>query len=185
MKPRRITLLVIPLGGLLIAGVIWGLTTTQQPIPQASTTDAAQPFGEMETFVYTRTEAGQPRIRATAKQVRYFHEQQTAEFTDVEGVMNQDGQIVRMRGDGGTVDLTSRTGVVAGNVVTQAGENLVLRTSRLDFNAAANRVSTDQPVELTGPTFTIKGVGMELDLVGQTASVSSQVQAEIRPGARP
>jgi lipopolysaccharide export system protein LptC len=53
---------------------------------------------------------------------------------------------------------------------------MVLRTLQLGFDTAAKRLFTDQAVLLEGVSFTLQGVGADVDLVTQKAGLRQQVE---------
>ncbi|MDP8221845.1 MAG: LPS export ABC transporter periplasmic protein LptC [Candidatus Lernaella stagnicola] len=167
------------LGVLLVAGLIWQLCQSDKPLKKTSERQKDFPFGEMADFVYTRTVNGQVQYRAAAARARYFDNRNTAELEQVTGEVVESGRRFEIRGDTAGVDMTARTGVLRGNVVARTEDGLELRTDDLQFDGATSRISTDAAVRLVGPSFTVAGIGADIDIDGQRVKLREQVKAKL------
>jgi LPS export ABC transporter protein LptC len=179
MNRKPVKPLGVLLGVLLVAGLIWQLTKPETTRPRPQAAQQQLPFGEMADFVYARTKAGELQYQVEAAQASYFLDRNEATFTKVRGLAVEDGSRITFTGDGGRVDLEKRVGVVQGNIEGRTDDGIVLRTDELHFDAAAQTAWTERPVQLTGPTFSVAGVGMELDLVAEKVELKSEVKTKL------
>ena len=167
------------LGTLLVAGLIWQLTTTDKPSHRAVRQHENLPFGEMDDFVYTRTTGGQVQYRIAAKTAQYFDERDVVEFTGVSATALHEGRRFKLTGARGSVELASRQGTIEGDVVATTDDEMTLRTQRLSFDGAAQTVFTDAPVKLTGPTIDVEAIGADLSLEERKVKLRSGVKARL------
>jgi LPS export ABC transporter protein LptC len=143
------------------------------------------PFGEMDNFVYTRTIGGEIEWRVQAARAQYFAIANEARFTQVDADLRNEGRQIELQSESGSIDLKARQGRLEGNVHGKTDEGLVFQTARMDFTVQPRRATTDQAVLLTGPSFSIKGVGMDLDLDRQTIRLKQNVEADWWAASKP
>lgn len=90
----------------------------------------------------------------------------------------KDGRVFVMRGDRGRMDTRSRDVSIEGNVVALSENGDRLTTERLVYIDKRRRIETNLPVVMENKKMRVRGVGMVLDLKGETLALLSRVRSE-------
>lgn len=90
----------------------------------------------------------------------------------------KDGRVFVMRGDRGRMDTLSRDVAIEGNVEALSENGDRLTTERLVYSDNRRRIETDLPVVMDNGKMRVRGVGMVLDLKGETLALLSHVRSE-------
>jgi LPS export ABC transporter protein LptC len=130
----------------------------------------------MEDVSYVRTLGGESQATLNAAEASYFQKRNDVEMLKIEAKFIEAARETRVRAERGSMNLDTRQGKLIGNVVGRTSDGMVLRTLQLGFDTAAKRLFTDQAVLLEGVSFTLQGVGADVDLVTQKAGLRQQVE---------
>lgn len=185
MKNHPAKRLGILVGLLIAAGLVWWASMPDKSNLPRGDNKEESPFGEMDDFIYTRTMNGQIQWQVRAAQAQYFTAANEARFNQVDALLWENGRRIEIKGERANVDVQSRQGRMEGDVYGETDDGMVFRTARLDFTADPRRATTDQAVLLTGPFFSVKGVGMDLDLDEQKIRLKQNVEADWWAASKP
>ena len=180
--PLRIAALCV----LVVVGgaIIWINLTAEPTKKQSSDSSRSAAQGILSDFVYTRSQRGETQWELRAKEAEFFQQRNQLVLNQVEGEAFSGERRITLQGERGEVDLESRLGSLTGNVVGRTNDGYILHTAQLNFDARNKVANTDEAVLLTGPSLTMEGVGMDLDLQRQTFALRERVRASIWQEAR-
>nr|AEI30646.1 protein containing DUF1239 [uncultured microorganism] len=131
----------------------------------------------------TESEAGKPKwdIRA---QSAAFASSGEASLSKVEINLYKEGKkVITVRSDKGVYDKASQSVVLEGNVFGLTNEGQSFSTRRLEWDAARGKISTQDPVKITGNNVIINGRGLEFSSDLKKIVLKKNVTVEITGGA--
>jgi LPS export ABC transporter protein LptC len=86
---------------------------------------------------------------------------------------------VEIRAQRGTLDLEADDFVLEGRVEGRIGADERFETSELRYDAARERVWTDQPVRVTRPSLRLEGDGLEIDVPARRLTIRGNVRTTL------
>lgn len=186
------------LGG-LAALTYWLDSQVQAPADKGATAPRHEPDMYIERFrAVSLGEDGKPRQILSAQRAVHFPDDQTSEFVEPRLKLTEPGKP--------GFELTAKHGKLSadrdqiwfsGNVraVREAppgesgdrasGGPMTLTTEALHIATREERLDTDQAVTIEDARGIIRGVGLDFDNLGRTASLRSQVSGTLQPGPSP
>lgn len=119
-----------------------------------------------------------------AKEVQFSEDRSSIVFHGFRLKLEPEGKAtVTLTGKAG--DYSRNTGVINlyGDLDAVSADGYRLITDYASFDEKARCLSSDKPVKITGPFFSVEGVGLFVDLNSRTFKVLSNVTTVIRKGA--
>lgn len=177
-------------GVLAVAAIGWFLFTSGEHVTSERITSEEAPFGEMDDFVYTRSQAGQVQWQMKAERARYFLERKEVLFDHVDGVLHQDGREIQVQSRKGRLDLNAqqeskgpfdlnvRLATLEDEVRGQTSDGLHLQTTMMHIDGQKKQVYTDRLIRVEGSNFDLEGTGFVLDMEKQTMRLNNLDQSE-------
>lgn len=119
-----------------------------------------------------------------AKEVRFSEDRTSIVFDDFKLKLKPEGQAV-VTLTGRTGDYSRDTGIINlyGDLDAVSEDGYRVVTDYASFNEHTRELTSDKPVKITGPFFSVEGEGLFVDLNKRTMKVLSNVTTVIRKGA--
>ena len=128
---------------------------------------------------HTATKDGRKEWSLTADSAHYIESESRAMFDNLKVVFfMEDGTEVRMSADRGSVQTDAKNIKVAGNVKVDNGAYR-METSALEYDHQARRLYTDQPVRVSGATFTLSADEVWVDLESRQSEFKGNVRGNL------
>ncbi len=115
-----------------------------------------------------------------AKEVRISEDRNQITFTDFMLTLEpQDRQVVHLEGKAGHYDKSAGQLLLSGELRGRTQDGYTIATERAVYNQNAGRLTTDEPVRITGPTFSVEGRGLAYDVATEVLEIKSEVKTQI------
>jgi LPS export ABC transporter protein LptC len=119
-----------------------------------------------------------------AGEVTFSEDKKFMVFEDFHLVVEPDARSpVSVNGRRGDYDRPTGLITLNGNVKAETGEGYSIFSDRLIVDEKMRTVSTDFPVTMTGPFFSVNGTGLFIDLYRETLDVHSRVTTTLNSKA--
>ncbi|MEW6668873.1 MAG: LPS export ABC transporter periplasmic protein LptC [Thermodesulfobacteriota bacterium] len=164
--------------GLLILSVLFyvgrpGRDVVRKPI----TPDASAVGTKLEDIHYTH-EGSKDGIRWTldAKEVRISENREQYAFTTFRLKLEPpDKAAVHLEGNNGHYDKAAGRLTLSGDLKGRTEDGYTFATERAVFSQTEGRLSTEEPVLITGPLLTVEGRGLNYNVATETLEIGSAV----------
>ncbi|MFO8163169.1 MAG: LPS export ABC transporter periplasmic protein LptC [Thermodesulfobacteriota bacterium] len=119
---------------------------------------------------------GEGKWNLKAKEGHFYDNNQILELTDVFLKLDTGNKnFYTIKGNKGHYWRESGKIVLKGNVLGRSATGYQIETSLLTFRQKDNEVETDDPIQIIGPFFRIKGTGLYIDLIKNKFTVKKDV----------
>ncbi|MDQ1335557.1 MAG: export transporter periplasmic protein LptC [Thermodesulfobacteriota bacterium] len=116
-----------------------------------------------------------------AEEVQFSEDKKTVKFQDFDLKVDPEGRPgFKLSGKWGNYSKDSNTIELWGELKGFYGDNYQIFTEYLLVSDNLGHLSTEQPVEISGPFFTVKGRGLFADLSNQTVKILSDVTTTLK-----
>lgn len=147
--------------------------------------EAPQPGDDrphMQGLTYTHVEKGVKKWTLAAQGARYDEGSGQVFLTHVDvDFFTEKGDKVSIRGDEGTYDQKRQVVTLTGNVRGRTADGKTLVSDQMSYSEKDQVVTTESPVTITGPDFSIKSVGMVVVVPKSYVIFKSQVDSTFIP----
>ena len=86
-----------------------------------------------------------------------------------------------LKGEQGNYSRDSGEIILQGNLEGISGDGYKLVTDQILINEKSGQVQTERPVKISGPFFSIEGLGLFIDLEKETLKILSDVTSTLKP----
>lgn len=186
MSQRNRLLVGLLLGLIVVAGVIYAVDWLRRDgaeIPTGSDgSDGTPPTAQVSGVLVVRRQGGVRQWQLRVEEMRELDGRVELEGV-YDGVLYSDGkEMVYFSAERGVYDTATGNLQLAGTVRVSRGDEPLLVTERLDWEAATERVTTG-PVEIWHEGIHIRAGGLDGDLSEGTLWLTENVQLEMRDGS--
>jgi LPS export ABC transporter protein LptC len=121
-----------------------------------------------------------------AEEVQFSEDKKTIKFYDFDLKVDPEGRPgFKLSGKRGNYSKDSKTIELWGELKGFYGDNYQIFTEHLLVSDNLNRLSTEKPVKISGPFFTVKGRGLFADLSDETIKIMSGVTTTLKRNWNP
>jgi LPS export ABC transporter protein LptC len=133
----------------------------------------------LKNITYTKTRNGVPLWTLRADSALHSNETNSTQVKNVRVVFfDKETGNIKLTADRGALLPEQHAVTVSSNVVVVNPQGSTLRTDYLRYEEDSNILHTDRIVTITGDNFTVRGRGMQIDVIARTLVLLSDVKAQ-------
>ncbi|HEX9757062.1 MAG TPA: LPS export ABC transporter periplasmic protein LptC [Nitrospiria bacterium] len=134
-------------------------------------------------FSFLQNQEGEVQWEVKAKKAEVYKENHLLFLRDVQAsFISPDGEWIRLEGETGQMDTQARDFFLVqkeGLVKVKLSNGVTILTERLDWSNSKNEISSNDNVQIMGPGFEIRGVGLTANVYSQEVRIHQDVRAFI------
>ena len=139
---------------------------------------------ELRGFSFFQTKEGVVQWEVKAKKAEVLLEKDALLLREIKArFLSNDGSVVRLEGDTGKINTKSHDFFIKKEkefVKVILSNGTMILTKQLNWSNSKNEIFTEGPVQIVGPGFYIKGVGLTVGFPVEEISIRREVQAVMR-----
>lgn len=146
--------------------------------------EAVSPSGdtasvEATELKYTESEGGKTLWEIEAEEAMFFQDKAKTEFKKISVTFyyKEDYELI-LSGDSGELNNDTKNIVIKDNVKIKVEDDYTLSTDSLNYNSEKHQISTDNPIDVTGPDVSFHGNGLVFDLNSEELFIKSNVSTD-------
>jgi LPS export ABC transporter protein LptC len=170
-----IGILVLVVLAYLIGG---GMDSTQEFAPSGLPGEQGL---KLENIHYTQDDPDEKvKWSLHAKEVRFSQDRQLLSFSDFHVVLEPEGRPrIQLTGRHGDYDKNSGRMDLRGDLQGHTNDGYTILTEHMFYDRNAGFIKTEEPVQIMGPSVSVSGEGLYLDLEMGTLRILSRVETTI------
>jgi len=116
-----------------------------------------------------------------AKEVTISEDKQNVVFTSFSLKLEPSkGPVINLEGETGHYDRSAGVLHLSGALRGRTADGYAIATDRAVYSHNEGRLVTEDPVLITGPSFSVEGEGLTYDITTETLEIKSKVNTQIR-----
>ncbi|MFC1888327.1 LPS export ABC transporter periplasmic protein LptC [Thermodesulfobacteriota bacterium] len=150
-------------------------------VPSMESTKAPEPQAEVliDTIHLSATKGDRLEWELQAESARHFEEEDFTLLRGIEAIFYaDDGEIMTMKADEGTVHRSTEDVELTGHVEASTSEGYRLFGDRFAYRAGEGIVFSDDNVRMVRDGFEVKGTGVRIELESRSISILRGVHAK-------
>ena len=121
-----------------------------------------------------------------AAEVRFSSDRRNISFDDfLLRLTSAEMPSVRLEGRGGSYDENAGLIDLRGDLRGYSDNGYSMFTEQMTYRQREGRLTTDEPIKIVGPFFTVTGTGLSFDLEGEVLKITSSVTTIIQKESLP
>ncbi len=131
---------------------------------------------EATEIKYTESEGGKTLWEIEAEEAKFFKDKAKTEFKKINVTFyyKEDYELI-LSGDRGDLNTETKNIVIRDNVKLNVEDNYTLTTDSLNYNSEKHEITTEDPIEVSGPDVSFHGNGLAFDLSSEELFINSKV----------
>jgi len=179
----RFFLGLIILGGLgLVAIMTWRTVTPPEAVNDSLQEPTTSADLKLDRVHYTETREGIKEWELEATSAQYFRGENVVLFDKVKATFfGRNGETYVLVAEKGKFNTQNKAIEAFDGIKLDSSDGYQMRTQRLTYEAERKKLHTSDPIEINGPRFHLKGIGLVVDLDRQRLKVLRQVATTFSP----
>ena len=134
---------------------------------------------EATELKYTESEGGKTLWEIEAEEAMFFQDKAKTEFKKINVIFyyKEDYELI-LSGDSGELNTDTKNIVIRDNVKIKVEDDYTLSTDSLNYSSEEHQISTEDPIEVTGPDVSFHGNGLVFDLNSEELFIKSNVSTD-------